>query len=111
MRQPNLFRVNVSVNWVMLLGLLTFSGLLLVSSVAFAQQTSGNVRGLVKDQNGALVPNAKVTIFDKKTNSSLTTQSSNSGEYEFKNLQGGEYQLTVEASGFKKLTLSDVLPV
>lgn len=82
--------------------------LTLLSGSAFAQQTTGNVRGLVKDPTGAVVPNTKVVILDSKTNNTLTTQSTGSGEYEFKNLPVGEYQLTIEAAGFKKLTLSDV---
>ncbi|HEU0176360.1 MAG TPA: carboxypeptidase-like regulatory domain-containing protein, partial [Blastocatellia bacterium] len=82
--------------------------LTLLSIAAFAQQTTGNVRGLIKDPTGAVVANAKVTILDKKTNSVITTQSTGSGEYEFKNLPVGDYQITVETEGFKKVTLTDV---
>ena len=74
----------------------------------FAQQTAGNVRGVVKDPTGAVVPNAKVTILDKKTNTSQNTSGTGSGEYEFKNLPVGDYQVTVEVGGFKTLTLNDV---
>src|SRR5215813_13659920 len=82
--------------------------LTLLSFAASAQQTTGNVRGLIKDPTGAVIPNAKVTILDKKTNNTLTTQTTGSGEYEFKNLLVGDYQITVEAQGFKKVTLTDV---
>src|SRR5262245_23390974 len=57
--------------------------LTVLSGAAFAQQTTGNVRGLIKDPTGAVVAGAKVTILDKKTNNTLTTQSTGSGEYEF----------------------------
>ncbi|MBO0861297.1 MAG: TonB-dependent receptor [Chloracidobacterium sp.] len=76
--------------------------------VAFAQQTTGSVRGLIKDQTGAVVASAKVTILDKQTNTTLFTESTSAGEYEFKNLLVGEYQITVEAQGFKKATLTGV---
>src|SRR5215475_10973929 len=79
-----------------------------LSAAVLAQQTTGNVRGLIKDPTGAVVASAKVTILDKKTNSILTTESTGAGEYEFKNLPGGDYQITVEATGFKKATLTDV---
>src|SRR5262249_37715144 len=79
-----------------------------MSGEALAQVTTGNVRGLIKDQTGAVVAGAKVTIFDKKTNTSQSTQSTSGGEYEFKNMPVGDYQLMVEASGFKKESLSDV---
>ncbi len=88
-----------------LAALLTWS---LFSVTALAQQTTGNVRGLVKDPNSAVVSGAKVTLLDPKTNTSSNTVSTGSGEYEFKNLPVGDYQLTVEAAGFKKLTLNDV---
>ncbi len=73
-----------------------------------AQQTSGNVRGSVKDPTGAVVPNARVTITDKKTGSSQTVQTTSEGEYQFNNLLPADYTLTVEATNFKTLTLNDV---
>ena len=74
-----------------------------------AQVTSGNVRGTVTDPNGAVVPNAKVTITEKSTNVSSTTQTTGSGEYEFKNLlPADDYIIAIEAQGFKTTTLSDV---
>lgn len=39
-----------------------------LSNFVFAQQTTGNIRGIVKDPTGAVVPNAKVAVLDKKTN-------------------------------------------
>src|ERR1043166_9692724 len=76
---------------------------------ASAQVSSGNVRGIVTDPNGAAVPNAKVTITQKSTNVSSTTQTTGSGEFEFKNLlPADDYSISVEAQGFKALTLNDV---
>src|SRR5919199_3206816 len=76
---------------------------------AHAQVSSGNVRGIVTDPNGAVVPNAKVTITQKSTNVSTTAQTTGSGEFEFKNLlPADDYTITVEAQGFKTLTLNDV---
>src|SRR4030095_9301451 len=79
-----------------------------LTGAARAQQTTGNVRGVVNDPTGAVVPGVKVTILDPKTNSTQTTQTTGGGEFEFKNLPVGDYQITIEASGFKKVTLSDV---
>ena len=85
--------------------------LIMLASSAFvmAQQTTGNVRGVVKDPNGAVVAGAKVTITNIKTNESSTTQSSDTGEYQFNNLLVGTYKVTVEASNFKTVNLNDVL--
>lgn len=73
------------------------------------QVTTGSVRGVIMDPNGAAVTNAKVTITKRSTQTSNTTQTSGSGQFEFNNLLVGEdYEVTVEAAGFKILTLSDV---
>ena len=73
------------------------------------QVTTGNVRGVVTDPNGAVVPNAKVTITKKSNNNSTTIETSEAGQFEFNNLLvGDDYSLTVEAPNFKTLTLVDV---
>lgn len=89
--------------------LLAFITLLvaLTGSVS-AQVTTGNVRGVVKDESGAVIAGAKVTITDSATKSSQTIQASAEGEFQFVNLPGGEYSITVESANFKKTTLSQV---
>jgi Carboxypeptidase regulatory-like domain len=73
-----------------------------------AQVTTGKVRGIVQDPTGAVIAGAKVTIINKQTNISATTQSSGRGEYQFNDLLPGDYTLTIDAAGFKKLNLNDV---
>jgi hypothetical protein len=76
---------------------------------AQGQVTTGSVRGVISDPNGAAVTNAKVTITKKSTAISTTTQTSGSGQFDFNNLPlGNDYEVTVEAANFKTLTLSDV---
>src|SRR5882762_6590151 len=90
-----------------LLGALLFA--LACVFATHAQVTSGNVRGIVTDPNGAVVPNAKVTITKQSTTESKTAQTTSGGEYEFNNLlPGNDYSITVEAPNFKALTLNDV---
>src|SRR5262245_47955193 len=79
-----------------------------LSAAAFAQQTTGNARDLNTDRNVSVLASAKLTILDNKTNTVLTTQTTGAGEYEFKNLPGGDYQIMVEAQGSKKATLTGV---
>jgi hypothetical protein len=77
-----------------------------------AQVTTGTVRGVVKDQTGAVVPGASVTITDPSTNTSQTAVSGSGGEYQFNNLLAGTYTITVQppsGSNFSTLTVSDVL--
>ena len=74
-----------------------------------AQVTTGTIKGVVNDQNGAVVPNAKVSLSRKSTSESRTVQTSASGTFEFANLAVAEdYTIVVEAGDFKTTTLSDV---
>ena len=77
--------------------------------VAQAQVTTGGIRGVVTDPNGAVVVGAKVTLGQKSTNTPRTAQTSDSGQFEFNNIPvGDDYTILVEAANFKSLTLTDV---
>src|ERR1044072_4750956 len=83
--------------------------LALIAGSAQAEVTTGTVRGTVVDQNNAVVPGAKVTITRKSTSESKETTTSDSGAFQFDNLQsGGDYVITVEAANFKKAEATDV---
>ena len=76
---------------------------------AHAQITTGTVRGTVTDPNGAVVTGAKVTLTKKSTNTSSTQVTSASGTFEFTNLlTGDDYSVSIEATSFKNLLLTDV---
>lgn len=73
------------------------------------QVTTGTVRGSVLDPQNAAVQNAKVTITRKSTKTTATTQTSDSGQFEFNNLAlADDYEVIIEAQSFKTLTLSNV---
>ena len=85
--------------------------LLFCVSSLHAQVTTGTVRGILKDQTGAVIPAATVTITDPKTKVSQTVQSGGGGEFQFNNLLVGTYTITIQPpadSNFSTLTLSDV---
>src|SRR5215216_2965384 len=76
---------------------------------AHGQATTGSIRGVVTDQNGAVVSGAKVTLARKSTGGTQTAQTNTSGQFEFANLQpGDDYSVSVEAQNFKNLSLTDV---
>src|SRR5215211_3346150 len=76
---------------------------------AHGQATTGSLRGVVTDQNGAVVSGAKVTLTRKSTGGTQTVQTNASGQFEFTNLQpGDDYSASVEAQNFKNLSLTDV---
>lgn len=98
-------RKNSSANFLLAIALL----LSMIGALpTFAQQTTGNIRGTVTDQNGAAVPGAQVTLTNPNTKTSQTAQSSTAGEYQFNNLLSGDYTLRVEATNFKALSLNNV---
>lgn len=74
---------------------------------AFAQGTTSRVTGVVLDQSGAVVPNAKVTLTHEGTKASFTSETSSTGVYVFDSVQIGIYTLTVEKDGFKRFVASD----
>ena len=69
---------------------------------AYAQFDTGTVLGMVRDDSGAVIPGANVTIRDEGTSLTQTQTTSASGEYVFTPLKIGRYSVEVEHSGFKK---------
>jgi Carboxypeptidase regulatory-like domain/TonB-dependent Receptor Plug Domain len=74
-------------------------------SLSSAQTTTGAITGAVADPSGALIPNVKVTATNTATNVTNTTRTNESGVYNFPFLAIGEYTLTAEAEGFKRIVL------
>src|SRR5882672_4180533 len=76
--------------------------LLLISSLAFAQESStGNVSGTVTGPRGASVSGAEITLTARITGQSAKTTTSPAGTYAVRDLVPGEYILHVEAKGFQ----------
>jgi hypothetical protein len=71
-----------------------------------AQMATADVLGTVIDGTGAVVPGAKVTIRNTGTDIASTEVTSNTGEFLFSKLQIGNYNLTVEAKGFKSFAVA-----
>jgi len=74
-----------------------------------AQSNAADLQGFVKDSTGAVVANATVTARNPGTNISRSTTTNDEGHYRIVNLPPGEYEITVEASNFKKAVLTKVV--
>jgi hypothetical protein len=81
--------------------LAAFVGLFAVS--AFAQVETGQIAGTVKDQTGAVISGASVTV-TSAGGFVRTTTTDEQGNYALTNLQAGTYDVKVEKSGFATLT-------
>jgi outer membrane receptor protein involved in Fe transport len=75
---------------------------------AFAQRTTGTLRGQILDPQGAVVPSAKVTVTNQATGVDTPIAASSSGVFDAPSLIPGKYTVTVEATGFKKYVRRDV---
>ncbi|MGO9262299.1 MAG: carboxypeptidase regulatory-like domain-containing protein [Bryobacteraceae bacterium] len=63
--------------------------------------TAGSVAGVVKDQSGAAIPGAKLTLINAALQTKFKTASDGQGFYSFPALPVGHYDLTLEAAGFR----------
>lgn len=81
--------------WIVPLGLFIFA------SGAHAQTRIGSIQGTVKDPNGALVPNAVVTLSQPVTAYKQTVQTDAQGTYRIVNVPFNTYTLHAEAAGFQ----------
>ena len=82
--------------------------LVLMCAPAFAQKDTGAIAGLVKDQSGAAVAEAKVTITDADRGTTFATSTNGQGEYVASPLKIGRYNVSVEKNGFKKSVVGPV---
>ena len=79
---------------------LSFFFLFLGSTAAFGQYTTARLSGIVQDNTGAAVPGASVTVEQAGTGYKQQVKTGVAGEYLFPSLPIGDYQLTVEVTGF-----------
>ena len=77
--------------------------LALIAAAAGAQEFRGSLAGVVMDQQGAVVPRAKITATQLETGSKTEAASSDVGRYSLPFLTPGTYRLAVDAAGFKRM--------
>jgi len=89
--------------WSILIGL---TGILCLPG--FGQVASAELSGTVLDSSGAAVASAKVTATNVATNLARDAASDTTGKYIITLLPPGDYTLSVEAAGFRKLVQSGI---
>ena len=87
--------------------LLIVSVLLLAPTILFSQTTisTGSIQGTVTDPSGAVIGGARITITNKSAGQSTATTTSSSGTYASGALIPGDYQVRIEAKGFKTVQM------
>jgi len=81
----------------------------LMSTPSVLASPTGSIAGFVKDQSGAAISGAKLTLINVSTNARDETVSDSTGAFQFLQLAPASYSLHVEAAGFKKEVLSNII--
>lgn len=74
----------------------------------WAQTTSTEILGVIKDTSGGIIPGAEVTLTRVQTGEARHTVTNEVGLYSFPLIDPGEYRIHVEMPGFKSHTISRV---
>jgi len=83
-------------------------GLALMPAPLVAQAVTGTILGTVRDSSGGALPGATVTLLNQDTGFTRTVTSDSGGEFTAPLMPTGNYTVTGEISGFKKMSLSNV---
>jgi len=78
--------------------------LILIASFSFAQSSTGTIQGSVADAQGAVIPNAAVTITNLGTNRAVTVTSNGEGLFSLPALDPGSYTVEVKETNFQTTT-------
>jgi hypothetical protein len=100
---------SANLGWAFLRGLLSIILLLSCSVALRAQSTYGSLTGTVTDSTGAVEVGATVTLTNTGTSISQTQPTGDSGLYSFVNLIPGNYRLSVEKTGFKRVNRENIV--
>src|SRR5580698_6439680 len=74
---------------------------LVIPVVLFCQEFRGTITGVVSDPTGATMPGAKVTVTEIHTGTKINSVTDAAGQYSAPFLLPGDYEVAVQAQGFK----------
>jgi len=78
-----------------------------VGTLAIAQSSTGEIRGVVTDPSGAVIASANV-VLASSNGATTTTASGRDGAFHFAAVKPGSYTLVIEAKGFATATLDAI---
>jgi hypothetical protein len=84
-------------------------GLVLVSTVATAQQGASSIRGRITDEQQAILPGAVIVVTHQESGTIRETTASADGTYLVAGLVPGPYRVTAQLPGFRRVTKGDVV--
>src|SRR6266850_2534670 len=87
---------------------LVFTFVLMFAPTVSASPT-GSITGFVKDPSGSMISGGKLTLTNMSTNAKLEAESDSNGGFQFLQLAPAMYSLQVEATGFKKVVIDNIV--
>lgn len=73
--------------------------ILVIAATAFAQTDTGKITGTVKDQNGAIVPGANITVTNTRTGEERSAKANDDGIFSVAALKASSYRIIAEVTG------------
>ncbi|MGE0130672.1 MAG: carboxypeptidase regulatory-like domain-containing protein [Blastocatellales bacterium] len=86
--------------WLITVSLL-FAFSLVSLNIASSQSQPGTITGTVKDPNGAVVADARVTVRNEATGATRDAATDSQGRFKVEGLASGGYNITIKRDGFK----------
>jgi hypothetical protein len=83
--------------------------ILCTAGLALGQINTTTMDGIVSDPQGALIPNAEVTVTNNLTGQAIRTLTNDRGHWAVPSLSTATYSVAVSAAGFKKAEKKDVV--
>ncbi len=80
----------------------------LIAMPAARAQFNASIQGTVTDPQGAVIPDAEITLTNTETNIKVVRKSSGGGVYTFNQLSPSTYKIEVRAKGFESKQLDQV---
>src|SRR5436309_15447891 len=81
--------------------LVGFFAVALAGTTAWAQSTTAQISGTVKDQSGAVLPGVEITVTQTATGGKRSTVTNETGNYVLASLRLGPYMREASLPGFK----------
>src|SRR5712692_5217702 len=78
------------------------------ASALFSQAVSSSILGTVFDPAGSVVPAAEIRLTNTGTAAVNTATTDSSGLFRIANIYAGAYSVSIQATGFKALTVSNI---
>src|SRR5258708_30846665 len=79
-----------------------------LATPGLGQTTFGTILGTVTDASGAVVSNAVITVTNQGENTSREVHADAQGNYLAENVKEGIYTVSVQAQGFREMTVKEV---